>query len=316
VTGFILAAGFGTRLKPLTDHVPKALVPVCGEPLLKRAYDFFVANGITKVAVNSHYHPGQVNDFVAARKLDCTIFHEQGKIRGTGGALYYAKEFLAKDEYFCVANVDIIGSLDLKALFNAFAAMHCAAGLVSVASKRGTVWYDAETKDYIGARSEKSALPGGCRGEPGGAEFMGIAFYKKKFLDLLTEQDFSILPVWKRCQQQGMPVKIIEAGNPYWIDLGTPAHLASIHFDMLDGKYTLAVPESLLVDRKTKKAYPRSFNASTVKKLGAYSWIETLSIPDSSRISRSVVFSDAVVPENTSINNAIVTKYGVISFGS
>jgi mannose-1-phosphate guanylyltransferase len=316
VIGFILAAGFGTRLKPLTDHVPKALVPVCGEPLLKRAYDFFIASGIAKIAINAHHHPEQIRDFISVRKLDCAIFHETEKIRGTGGALYFAKEFLAKDEYFCVANVDIVALLDLKALFDAFVKLRCGAGLVSVASRRGTVWYDADTKEYIGAQSEQSSLPGGCRGGPAGAEFLGIAFYKREFLDLLTEQDFSILPVWKRCQQRGMTVKIIEAGPAYWIDLGTPANLASIHFDVLDGKCDLAVPEKLLVDRKTKRAYPRSFTASMVKKLGAYSWIDALSIPDSSRISRSVVFGDAVVPENIDIRNSIVTKYGVISFGS
>jgi mannose-1-phosphate guanylyltransferase len=316
VIGFILAAGFGTRLKPLTDHVPKALVPVCGEPLLNRVYDFFIANGITTIAINSHHHPEQIRDFISARKLDCTLFHETEKIRGTGGALYFAKEFLAKDECFCIANVDIVASFDLKALFDAFVELHCSAGLVSVPSKRGTVWYDADTKEYIGARSENSALPGGCRGEPAGAEFLGIAFYKKEFLELLTGQDFSILPVWKRCQQRGKSVKILEARPSYWIDLGTPANLASIHFDVLDGKCDMDVPEKLLVDRKTKKAYPRSFAASLVKNLGVYSWIDASSIPDSTRISRSVVFGDAVVPENTDIRNSIVTKYGVLSFGS
>lgn len=314
--GFILAAGFGTRLKPFTDHVPKALVSVCGEPLLKRAYDFFIANGITTIAVNAHHHSEQIRDFISVRGLDCTIFHEAEKIRGTGGALYFAKRFLSKDEYFCVANVDIIASFDLKALFDAFVELRCSVGLVSVPSKRGTVWYDADTKEYFGARSEMSALPEGCGGEPACAEFLGITFYKKEFLDLLTENDFSILSVWKRCQQQGMSVKIIEAGPAYWIDLGTPANLASIHFDVLDGKCDMAVPEKLLVDRKAKKAYPRSFSASMVENLGAYSWIDALSIPDSSRISRSLVFSDAVVPENTDIRNSIVTKYGVISFGS
>jgi NDP-sugar pyrophosphorylase family protein len=316
VIGFILAAGFGTRLKPLTDHVPKALVPVCGEPMLKRAYDFFIAGGVTKIAVNSHHHPEQIRDFVTTRNLACTIFHEEGKIRGTGGALYFAKEFLANDEYFCVANVDIITSFDMKALFDAFVKLRCCAGLVSAVSKRGTVWYDADTKEYIGARSEQAKFSGGCRGEPAGAEFTGIAFYKREFLDLLSDTDFSILPVWKRCQEQGMPVKIIEVEQTYWIDLGTPANLAAIHFDMLDGKCKMPVPENLLVDRKAKKAYPRSFDASTVKKLGTYSWIDAPSIPDSSRISRSVVFDDAVIPENTTIKNSLITKYGVISFGS
>ncbi len=52
--GFILAAGFGTRLRPLSDHVPKAMVRVAGKPLLGHALDFFVENGIESIGVNSH----------------------------------------------------------------------------------------------------------------------------------------------------------------------------------------------------------------------------------------------------------------------
>jgi len=316
VTGFILAAGFGTRLKPLTDHVPKALVPVCGIPLLKRAHDFFSANGFDRIAVNSHHHPEQVQDFITDAKLDCVIFHEAGKIRGTGGALFFARDFLADEEYFCVANVDIVATLDLRSLFGAFVNMSCGAGLVSIVSTRGTLWYDAETKDYIGARSEQSGVPGGCRGEPRGAEFMGIAFYKKEIINLLTAEDFSILPVWKRCREQGMSVKIIEAKPDYWIDLGTPATLAGIHFDVLDEKCRLAVPEHLIVDGKKKKACPRSFDMSLRERLGPYSWVDAPFMPSSCEISRSIIFSDAVVPEHAIVKNSLFTKYGAISFGS
>jgi NDP-sugar pyrophosphorylase family protein len=315
VTGFILAAGFGTRLRPITDHIPKALVTVCGIPLLQRWYDLFRAAEFSRIAVNSHHHPGQIDTFIKDGGLDCAVFHETGKIRGTGGALYFAKDFLGQDDYFCVANVDIIAAIDLVAMAATFKNLDCSAGLVTVGSKRGAVWYDKDSLDYAGARSEQTAAPLGREGGLLGAEFLGITFYKREFLDVVDGEDFSILPVWSRAQAKGHAVKIIDAGDAYWIDTGSPGKLARVHFDALDGTNTVAIPAHLKIDLESKIAYPESPVPSVAGNLGPYSWIECSKVPDSAAISRSVVFRDAVVPENAMIQNSLVTKHGVISFG-
>ena len=96
--GFVLAAGFGTRLRPLTDHIPKALVPVCGKPLLARSLAFLRGHGVTEIAVNSHYLADKIESFRREQKECFSLFHEEGNIRGTGGALYFAGEFLSGDE--------------------------------------------------------------------------------------------------------------------------------------------------------------------------------------------------------------------------
>jgi NDP-sugar pyrophosphorylase family protein len=316
VTGFILAAGFGTRLKPLTDHIPKALVSACGVPLLKRSFDFLTTNGFPRIGVNFHHHPGQIESFIREQGLACSLFHESGTIRGTGGALYFAKDFLAQDDYFCVANADIIADINLAALFASFKGLNCSAGLVSVPAKQGAIWYDTTTGNYGGANSEQATAPSSCREGRTYADFLGIAFYKKEFLDVLNARDFSVLPVWKRAQEKGLDVKIVEAGTAYWNDLGTPAKLAGFHFDVLDGACPCTVPPDIMVDRREKKAYPTSLPQSSAEKLGPYSWVECEAIPNSVAIFRSVVFRGASVPENSTICNSIATPYGVISFGA
>lgn len=312
--GFILAAGFGTRLRPLTEHIPKALVPVCGRPLLGRSIDFFRRHGIERIAVNAHHHPDRIKTFLDSQGGRCVIFHETGRIRGTGGALHFARGFLGTDDVFCVANVDIIAAIDLGAVWREFLKLDCEAGLVAMPSDRGTVWYRKRDREYIGARSEDAAAA--QHGGDGAleAEFLGIAFYKKQMLNVLRQADFSILPVWKRMQKTGMSVKIVETCPVYWNDLGTPAKLAAIHFDVIDGTCGLDVPQDIVVDPAGKRAYPRSWKPEVAAALGPYSWVEADAVPLSSSLSRVVVFRGAVVPDNASLHSAIVTPYGVIPF--
>ncbi len=318
MTGFILAAGFGTRLRPLTDHIPKALAPMCGRPLLGRAVDFLRAGGFSRIAVNSHHHHDQIEVFLDSQESGCALFHETGHIRGTGGALFFAREFLAQDDIFCVANVDIIATVNLRELCALFRGMGCEAGLVAIPSpaETGTIWYDSRTMEYGGPRLgslQAPVLPG--EGEAW-AEFLGIAFYKPEMLGILGKDDFSVLPVWKRMQDAGMSVKVVEAPPTYWNDLGTPGRLAAIHFDFLDGRVDMPVPEDIVVDKKAKKAYPGSMVRDAVDRLGAYTWTETASLPASTRLSHAVVFKDAVIPENSVLDRVIATPYGVIDCGA
>jgi len=85
---FLLAAGAGTRLRPLTDHVPKCLVPVCGKPLLAHWLDLLLTQGVDEVLVNTHHLAGQVHEFVAShpRARQVSVLHEE-RLLGTGGTL-------------------------------------------------------------------------------------------------------------------------------------------------------------------------------------------------------------------------------------
>ena len=110
----IFAAGLGTRLKPLTDTMPKALVPVCGQPLLYHVLTKLVAAGYDDIIVNVHHFPDQIIDYLCINDFGAhiTISDERDFLRETGGGIKHVRPLLT--EPFLVHNVDIISNLDLK----------------------------------------------------------------------------------------------------------------------------------------------------------------------------------------------------------
>ena len=114
----IFAAGLGTRLKPITDTMPKALVPVCGRPLLFHVITKLVAAGYDDIIVNVHHFPDQIIDYLCVNDFGAhiTISDERELLRETGGGIKHVRPLLRNDgsEPFLVHNVDIVSNLDLK----------------------------------------------------------------------------------------------------------------------------------------------------------------------------------------------------------
>jgi len=99
----ILAAGFGLRMRPLTDHVPKPLIPVAGRPLLDHVLDKLAAAGVTEAVVNVHYLPDQIIDHVASRPRPRVIISdERDQVLGTGGGVVKALPLLGAEPFFHV----------------------------------------------------------------------------------------------------------------------------------------------------------------------------------------------------------------------
>ena len=116
----IFAAGLGTRLKPLTDTMPKALVPVAGEPLLKHVILKLKVSGFNDFVVNVHHFAGQISDYVKSENCfgaDVSISDESDELLDTGGGILHARTLLQRGEpaggFFLVHNVDILSDLDV-----------------------------------------------------------------------------------------------------------------------------------------------------------------------------------------------------------
>lgn len=112
----IFAAGLGTRLKPLTDTMPKALVPVGGKPLLEHVAGKLIAAGYDELVINIHHFADQIRDYVAARDnwgVKVEFSDETDLLRETGGGIRHAAPLLEGSEPFLVHNVDILSNLDL-----------------------------------------------------------------------------------------------------------------------------------------------------------------------------------------------------------
>lgn len=121
IAGFILAAGLGTRLKPWTDHHPKALAVVNGKSLLQRNVEYLQKFGITEVVVNVHHFADQIIETIKANKgwgSHISISDEKEEVLETGGGLLKAKQLLEGYETFVLMNCDILTNLDLNVLIN------------------------------------------------------------------------------------------------------------------------------------------------------------------------------------------------------
>ena len=136
----IFAAGLGTRLKPLTDHMPKALVPVAGKPMLEHVILKLKSFGVDELVINVHHFAQQIIDFLKEKDnfgIKIWISDETEELLETGGGIKKAAPFF--DEPFLVHNADILSNVDLKAMYD----YHLTSGndATLLVSPRNTVRY-------------------------------------------------------------------------------------------------------------------------------------------------------------------------------
>ena len=115
---FLLAAGLGTRLKPLTDTMPKALVPVAGIPLLRLISQKLIQSGTQRIVINAHHFANQIIEFVNREEwdIDVVISHESEQLLDTGGGLRKAQSLFLPDMPILIHNVDILSNANLQDL--------------------------------------------------------------------------------------------------------------------------------------------------------------------------------------------------------
>ena len=116
----IFAAGLGTRLKPLTDTMPKALVRVGGEPLIKRVIENLINAGVDRIVVNVHHFAQQIIDYLNANNnfgIDIRISDETNGLLETGGGIKKAAPLFAPEAPILIHNVDILSNVDLSKFY-------------------------------------------------------------------------------------------------------------------------------------------------------------------------------------------------------
>lgn len=233
----IFAAGLGTRLRPLTDHMPKALVPVAGVPMLQHVLLRVKAAGFREVVVNIHHFGQQIIDFLQANDnfgLDLHISDERGELLDTGGGILKAQRLLNDGEPFLVHNADILSDIDLAALYRKHLDSHADATLA--VSHRQTSRYLLLDQDYRlhGWLNKQTGetRPEGFDCNPTLYQeyaFGGIHVVSPSLLPLMEaggwQGKFSIIPFYLSvCSQaviQGYPFD-----GAQWFDIGKPETLA------------------------------------------------------------------------------------------
>ena len=233
----IFAAGLGTRLRPLTDNMPKALVPVAGKPMLERVIIRLKVAGFDDITVNIHHFGGQIIDFLEANRnfgVNIHISDERELLLDTGGGIRKARPFLDGDEPFLVHNADILTDIDLAAFYRHHQESNVEATLL--VSERNTSRYLLFDNRYnlhgwIN-KSTGEVKPEGFSYQAG--EFKELAFggihviSPSLFRLMDTPQwtgKFSIIPFYlsicRQAQIQGYPLQGFQ-----WFDIGKPETLA------------------------------------------------------------------------------------------
>ena len=138
----IFAAGLGTRLKPLTDSMPKALVPIAGKPLLEHTIEKLISSGFEEIIVNVHHFPDMIIDFLKERNnfgVRIEVSDERAMLFDTGGGIKKAAWFFDDGKPFLVHNVDILSNINLGDLYQTHLKSNSLATLV--VSPRDTFRY-------------------------------------------------------------------------------------------------------------------------------------------------------------------------------
>lgn len=157
----IFAAGLGTRLKPLTDTMPKALVPIAGKPLLQHTIEKLIASGFNEIIINLHHFPDQIIDFVKANHhfgIRIEFSDEREKLLDTGGAIKKASWFFDDDQPFLIHNVDIISTINLQELVTQYQVSGADATLVCSARDTSRYLLFDESDHLKGWINEKTGM--------------------------------------------------------------------------------------------------------------------------------------------------------------
>lgn len=222
----VLAAGFGTRLRPLTLSRPKPLLPVAGEPMLSRILDMLVSWGVEEITVNAHYLADQVEDFINEYKGDADkgiriSVSRESTILGTGGVLRPLKDWIGNDPFWLVNGDIVIEDLDPEPIEEAF----------ELSGRFASCWI---TEDF-GPRTIEADPEGRvCNwksddaGYPGTYTYTGVAILSPEVIDYLPPVKkgdavfCSIVDAYENAMMSSAKFVVgVQEPEAIWCDAGT-----------------------------------------------------------------------------------------------
>jgi NDP-sugar pyrophosphorylase family protein len=246
----ILAAGLGTRLRPITDNRPKALVEINGRALLEITLSRLRTYGIRDVIINVHHFADMIVEYLKTNDnfgMRIEVSREE-ELLDTGGSLKKAAHFFAEDssrpdssaeEPFIVHNVDVLSTIDLRRMVQ-FHTEHQALATLAVQDRKTSRYllFDDQLQ-LCGRRSGDDQEPELVRPSPVQSQqaqflaFSGIHIISPRLLAMLTEDGaFSIITSYLRLAAEGEKILAFRADEYYWRDLGRPEDVAQAAKDL------------------------------------------------------------------------------------
>ncbi len=240
-TAFVLGAGLGTRLRPLTDKRPKPLVPLFNKPLITFAFDHLIAAGVRRFVVNTHHRPEAYSELLGAARghcvyRDCPVFfcHEPVLLE-TGGGIKNAA-LLIGDEPFLVYNGDVLADFSLAPLIDA----HLASGHIATLALRSSgaerrIQCDPQSglitdmRGLIGNRMEPSFL------------FTGISVFSPEIFQHIPQSEVvSIIPILVELLRSGRAIGGLAIDDGAWFDVGNIDSYLDVHAVLHSGRHRIS----------------------------------------------------------------------------
>jgi NDP-sugar pyrophosphorylase family protein len=237
----ILAAGAGTRLRPLTDRTPKALIEVNGHPMLARVLDRLIEAEVSRVIVNVHHHEEQIRTFLQeypSPGTEIVVSPEPDGPYDTGGGLLAAAPLFKREAPFLLHNVDVISSVPLEDLRVAHSAEEGSSESSPVATlavmsrdaDRRLLFDDVGLMGWENTGSDRAAIGSRYVREPVGSlqsfAFTGIHVVDPKIFTLAKRTGtFSIITLFLELAAAGHRILPFDVSDKEWIDIGTLENL-------------------------------------------------------------------------------------------
>ncbi|MCS7227976.1 MAG: NDP-sugar synthase [Endomicrobia bacterium] len=324
---FIMAAGLGTRLRPLTYSVPKPLVPIVNTPVIGHLMENLKMNGIKEVVVNLHYRPNLITSFLSdgSRWNLKIIYSYEEKLLGTAGGVKLKQHLF--DETFIVTSGDGLSDINFNALVKYHLSKKAIAtlalkpvdikldyGVVSVdANNRITNFYEKPSLDKVFSNLVNTGI---YVFEPEIFKYIP----KNKFYDFGKQ----LLP---KLVKKSLPVYGYIMKN-YWCDVGNLAEYRKSQHDCLDGKVKVKIPgtevrKNVWIGKNTNiaknvKYHPPCLIGDGVKIgknciIGSYTVIgNNCIIGDNVKIYDSILWDNVIVKSNVKLNSCIIGSKAVV----
>jgi NDP-sugar pyrophosphorylase family protein len=236
----VLAAGLGTRLRPLTDTRPKALVELNGRTLLEITLERLRSFGVRQVVINAHHFAGMLTEYLCAHQnfgMEIELSQES-ELLDTGGGIKKVSDFFLRDgEPFLVHNVDVLSSIDLVALLRSHREHNAMATLaVQHRVSRRQLLFDAAGllcgRHTRGADPEVVCPSESCEE----LAFCGVHVLSPAIFPRMdSDAAFSIVGTYLRLAGEGETIQAFRADGCYWRDLGTEASLRQAEAELTGG---------------------------------------------------------------------------------
>jgi NDP-sugar pyrophosphorylase family protein len=227
----ILAAGLGTRLRPITEQKPKALVEVDGVSLLQSVIGRLKSSGVTEIIINLHHYPEQIREFL--RRNDHfgirIEYSPEEELLDTGGGLKKAAWFFDDGQPFFLHNVDILSDIDLQKMFAQHSSESCLATLAVKRRNTSRYFVFDENGQLCGWKSVKDnrvRMPGKPVGETVDLAFCGIHVISTDIFPLLKQQGrFSIVDGYLDLVARKEKIHSFRVDEYAWRDVGKISEL-------------------------------------------------------------------------------------------